>query len=321
MGAEKTVAPGKQRQRKLWKMAAFVLAIVCGAIIGWQFGYTHLVSTGSRWFKSERQVSSLQSDGDEPGYNSSTPLPPPVQAQVVPEPVQEQPVDRNKRSWGYTVRMNQPPVVPVAVEQMLGKYGAIYRGKMQGKQIALTFDLGYENGHTEKIVEILAKHHVQATFFATGDWLSDPKNVKLAQRMVSNGHTVGNHTYSHPSLPSLTRQELKHETSQVEQQLQAAGIPRSRFVRPPMGEYSEETLKILREEGYTTVFWSVALRDWVPLPGGPKEYYQTVMKQVHPGAIVLLHAVSPDLLPVLDQLIIDLQVQGYQFVGLDELKT
>ncbi|TEB08001.1 Peptidoglycan-N-acetylmuramic acid deacetylase PdaA precursor [Pelotomaculum schinkii] len=228
-------------------------------------------------------------------------------------------LSNNKKGWGLKRNdTHQQPEMSASTSAGLSKYGAYWIGGPDEKTLYLTFDEGYENGYTSRILDILKANDVKAAFFVTGHYLkSQPELVK---RMVDEGHIVGNHTDSHPSLPGISDEEIKKELQVVEQAYeQLTGRKGMKYLRPPMGEYSERTLAVTRELGYHNIFWSMAFVDWVPMPGGPDEAYQSVMDNLHNGALILLHAVSKDNTEALDKILKDTKAQGYSFKTLDDL--
>lgn len=225
----------------------------------------------------------------------------------------------NKRyGWGIKRNNNhQTPEVPKGIASLLAKYDAYWIGDPKRKEVYLTFDEGYENGYTPRILDVLKEQNVKAAFFITGHYLkSQPELVK---RMVAEGHIVGNHTVNHPSLPELTREQIKKEVDQLSEDFFKLTGKKMVYLRPPKGEYSERTLAETRELGYYNIFWSLALVDWVPMPGGPEEAYQSVMNNLHNGALILLHAVSKDNTEALERILKDIKAQGYSFKTLDDL--
>lgn len=225
----------------------------------------------------------------------------------------------NKRGWGLK-RSNGhgQPEMPSSISNTLNKYGAYWIGSPREKFVYLTFDEGYENGYTPVILDTLKSNGVKAAFFVTGHYLkSQPELVK---RMVDEGHIVGNHTNTHPSLPDVSDGQIKKELQAVEKMYEdITGRKNMKYLRPPKGEYSQRTLALTRELGYHNIFWSLAMVDWVPMPGGPEQAYRGVMDNLHNGALILLHAVSKDNSIALDRIIKDTKAQGYTFKTLDDL--
>ncbi len=219
--------------------------------------------------------------------------------------------------WGFKKNVNAPPDIPDNIKEMMDTYGGIYLDK-QPKTLYLTFDEGYENGYTAKILDVLKENDVKAAFFVTGPYLE--KETELVSRMFDEGHIVGNHTVNHPSMPRLSgTDEVKKEILALTSLCEEKYGQTMQFFRPPRGEYSERTLKISQDLGYTNVFWSFAYKDWeVNNQKGTDYAYEQIKKGVHDGAVLLLHAVSKDNAEVLDKVIKDLKKEGYQFKSLEE---
>lgn len=231
-------------------------------------------------------------------------------------------LDNTKHGWGYKPNSeHKTPEMPLSIVNLLEKYSGYYVGDTSSKVIYLTFDEGYENGYTGKILDILKDNNVTAAFFVTGPYIT--KNPDLIKRMVEEGHIVGNHTLNHPSMPDKTGdpEAFKREFTAVEdmyKELTGKDIPK--FFRPPMGEYSEKSLAMTQQLGYKSIFWSFAHRDWlVNDQPDVSTTYTRVMNGVHNGEIMLLHAVSKSNTEALDSIIKGLKAQGYRFASLEEL--
>lgn len=224
-------------------------------------------------------------------------------------------------SWGLSFRAEgAPPVGPAGTAQ-LKQYDAVYLGDASKKVIYLTFDAGYENGCTEKILDALKKHNVKAAFFLVGNYLE--QNADLVRRMVNEGHIVGNHTMHHPDMskisdPAAFRKEL---TELEELYTGITGQQMPKYYRPPQGIYSEENLKMAKELGYKTVFWSLAYVDWNndDQPTADQAYSK-LLPRTHSGAVVLLHSTSKTNAAILDDLLTKWEDMGYSFATLDELQ-
>ncbi len=223
------------------------------------------------------------------------------------------------QSWGLKKEKGKPPQMPGKIEKTLSEFGAVYIAKNKGKNLYLTFDEGYENGYTVPILDVLKETAVPAAFFITGDYLK--QQPELVLRMGNDGHIVGNHTRNHPSMPSVaSNQALAGEITRLGDDYKALTGKTMHYLRPPKGEYSERTLAITKDLGYTTVFWSFAYVDWQTDKQKGAEYaYAQVMPYLHDGAILLLHAVSADNAQALKRIITDARAQGFEFKPLDEL--
>ncbi|SFG50491.1 peptidoglycan-N-acetylmuramic acid deacetylase [Desulfotomaculum arcticum] len=228
-------------------------------------------------------------------------------------------LSNSKAGWGLkTNNEHQQPEIPTSINSLLKKYKAYWIGNPEDKIVYLTFDEGYENGYTPKILDILKSNDVKAAFFVTGHYVKTQPD--LVKRMVDEGHIVGNHTDSHPSMPDISDEQIKQELQIVENEYQnITDIKGMTYLRPPKGEYSERTLALTSEMGYSSIFWSIALVDWVPMPNGSDQAYQGVMDKLHNGAVILLHAISKDDTEALDKIIKDVKAQGYTFKTLDDL--
>jgi len=223
------------------------------------------------------------------------------------------------RSWGLKRNdKNMPPEVDPGAPELLAKYNAYYIGDTSEKVVYLTFDEGYENGYTPRILDTLKRHNVKAAFFITGPYLKEHQD--LARRMVEEGHTVGNHTVNHPSLPTLSNEKIEEEVVNLDRVFYEKFGKHMKFLRPPKGEYSERTLDVTSKLGYVNLFWSFAYDDWYTNRQRGSSYaYEKVMNNLHNGAVLLLHAVSKDNADALDSIIKDTKAKGYRFGSIEEL--
>lgn len=203
------------------------------------------------------------------------------------------------------------PVGAVAAEKQYADKGALFIGDSNEKRLWLTFDEGYENGYTADILDTLKEKGVSAVFFVTYDYCE--KNPELVKRMINEGHTVGNHTWSHPSLPDCSDDELYAELSLLHNYVRDNFGYEMYVMRPPMGEFSERVLACARELGYTTVLWSFAYPDWdVNDQPDPSEAFKKVTSKTHNGAVYLLHAVSSTNTEILGDVIDYWTENGYK---------
>jgi len=203
--------------------------------------------------------------------------------------------------------------------EILKKYDAIFLGDTSKKELYLTFDNGYENGYTAKILDILNEKKVPATFFVTGHYVKT--EPELIIRMTTEGHIIGNHSWSHPDMTTITGEKIKEELTKVENEVfKLTGQLNMEYLRPPRGIFNEQTLAVSRELGYTNVFWSVAYVDWNANTHRGADYaYDKVVSQLHPGAVILLHTVSKDNAEALARIIDEARKEGYEFKSLDQM--
>lgn len=224
-----------------------------------------------------------------------------------------------KRCWGISRQPNgQTPKADPGANELLQKYGGMYVGDVNKNLIYLTFDEGYENGYTSKILDVLKENNVKAAFFITGPYLNEHQD--LVRRMVEEGHTVGNHTIHHPSLPEKDDSQIEEEVLGLERAFSEKFGKKMRFLRPPKGEYSERSLAITSKLGYCNLFWSFAYDDWHrDKIRGPEYAYKKVISNLHNGEIILLHAVSKDNADALDMIIKGARARGYEFGNVEDL--
>ncbi len=223
-------------------------------------------------------------------------------------------------SWGLSFQQaGQSPVGTASADALAG-YDAAYIGDTSQKVIYLTFDAGYENGCTEKILDILEKHDVKAAFFLVGNYIE--RNADLVRRMVADGHIVANHTMHHYDMGKISQMESFAKELQDLEALfsQVTGKEMPKFYRPPQGSYSEENLKMAQQLGYKTVFWSLAYVDWNTDSQPTKEQaFSKLLPRIHNGAVVLLHSTSQTNAEILDELLTKWKDMGYSFASIDRL--
>ena len=223
-------------------------------------------------------------------------------------------------NWGLSFRQEgAPPLGPASSEQ-LKKYDAVYLGDTSEKVIYLTFDAGYENGNTAKILDVLKDHNVPAAFFLVGNYIE--KNADLVRRMVEEGHIVGNHTMHHPDMSRIeNKEDFEKELTGLEELFrQTTGKELPKYYRPPQGIYSEENLRMAQELGYRTVFWSLAYADWNnDAQPTAQQAFDKLLPRIHNGAVVLLHSTSKTNGEILDELLTKWEDMGYSFGNLEEL--
>ncbi|WP_079526513.1 delta-lactam-biosynthetic de-N-acetylase [Halobacillus hunanensis] len=229
------------------------------------------------------------------------------------------PITAFAEGWGYKKSSEGKEPEVGKYGPLVEKYDGFYVDHSGEKVVYLTFDNGYEQGYTGKVLDILKKQQVPAAFFVTGHYIKSAP--KLVKRMEEEGHIIGNHSWSHPDFTKLSKQEMKKELGKVEKSVRDLTDQESMtYVRPPQGKFNEQTLKWARELGYVHAFWSLAFVDWQTDHQKGWEYaYQSVIKQIHPGAVILLHTVSKDNADALNELIIQLRKRGYHFGSLNEL--
>lgn len=287
--------------------------------------------------KNEDSSNSDNSNIDkEPSDNSSNDTTPPAdntkpqedkkddeQGTIIVDNKTPDNLSNQKFGWGFKPNTTHvAPEISSSTKLLLEKYSGYYVGDTSSQVIYLTFDEGYENGYTPKILDVLKDNNVKAAFFVTRPYIL--KNPELIKRMVDEGHTVCNHSSKHPSMPSVANdiEVFKSEFKDTEDAFrEITGKEMPKFFRPPMGEFSEKTLYLTHSLGYKTILWSFAHKDWlVNEQPSVETTIQRVLDRSHNGEIMLLHAVSKSNTDALDTIVKKLIEQGYRFGTLDELK-
>ena len=220
--------------------------------------------------------------------------------------------------WGLSFQSEGAPPVANASQEYLRNFDALYVGDTNKKEIYITFDAGFENGNTERILDALKKHGVKATFFLVGNYFET--QPKLVKRMAEEGHTIGNHTYSHPDMSKIGDIQSFQTELQKNEALyrDVLGSEMPKLYRPPQGKFCVENLKMAQQLGYSTVFWSLAYVDWyTDDQPTPEQAFSKLLPRIHPGAVVLLHSTSSTNAEILDELLTKWEETGYSFGDLE----
>lgn len=220
--------------------------------------------------------------------------------------------------WGLSFQSEGAPPVANASQEYLKNFDALYVGDANQKKIYITFDAGFENGNTERILDALKKHGVKATFFLVGNYFET--QPELVKRMAEEGHTIGNHTYSHPDMSKIGDIQSFQTELQKNEALyrDILGSEMPKLYRPPQGKFCEENLKMAQQLGYSTVFWSLAYVDWyTDDQPTPEQAFSKLLPRIHPGAVVLLHSTSSTNAEILDELLTKWEETGYTFGDLE----
>lgn len=203
-------------------------------------------------------------------------------------------------------------------------YGRTFTGLARGtKQLALTYDDGPNDPHTLRLLEVLARHDVRATFFLIGRYVR--QRPEIARQVVKAGHVVGNHTFTHPLLTLKSAAEVHPELSECRSALQDAIGEHSNLFRPPFGGRRPAVLRVVRELGLEPVMWNVTGYDWNAPPSAVIE--RKVSRQIRGGDVILLHdgghklmgADRSQTVAATDHLISRYKSEGYEFVTIAQM--
>ena len=229
-------------------------------------------------------------------------------------------LSNKKIEWGIKRNSNhEQPDLGLLNKRIIDEAKGIAMGNSESKKVYLTFDEGYEAGYTSKILEVLKSNEVKATFFITAHYINTSSD--LVQKMIDEGHIIGNHTVNHKSMPSLSEEQIKSEVMTLHQTIYEKFKYEMKYIRPPKGEYSEKTVAYCNSLGYTTVMWSFAYDDWNENKQGREEYAKKkILENIHNGAVILLHGNSKDNANILDYCIKEIKNMGYEFASLDDFE-
>lgn len=229
-------------------------------------------------------------------------------------------LNSKKIEWGIKRNNDhKQPDLGALNKKIIDEEKGIAIGNSESKKVYLTFDEGYEAGYTEKILEILKQNEVKATFFITAHYINTQPD--LVQKMIKEGHIIGNHTVNHKSMPSLSLEQIKDEVMNLHAVVYEKFNYEMKYIRPPKGEYSQKTVAYCNTLGYTTVMWSFAYDDWDENKQGKEEYAKKkILDNIHNGAVILLHGNSKDNANILDICIKEIKSMGYEFSSLDDFQ-
>lgn len=226
------------------------------------------------------------------------------------------------KSIGWGIKRNDNHSAPDLGKEnkaIMDEYEGICLGNSEKKQIYLTFDYGFEAGYTPHILDVLKENDVKATFFITAHYVNTAGD--LVERMIKEGHIIGNHTVNHKSMPTISLDQIKTEVMDLHQMIYTKYQYEMKYIRPPKGEYSRRTVAYTNSLGYKTVMWSFAYDDWEQDRQGREEYAKKkILDNLHNGEVMLLHGTSKDNSNILDEIIKETKKQGYEIKSLDEFE-
>ena len=212
----------------------------------------------------------------------------------------------------FVVSLSVPAVDQTAAKT---KKLPIYCTEQTEKIASLSFDAAWGNEDTEKLIEILAKYNVKATFFVVGEWVDKyPQSVKA---LSDAGHEIMNHSDTHPHMPTLTREQMIKELAECNNKIEKITGTRPILFRAPYGDYDNTMLDTVKSIGMYTIQWDVDSLDW-------KDYtadaiFSRVTTRVQPGSIVLFHNAAKNTPEALPKIIEKLQKDGYNLVPISKL--
>ncbi|WP_369705756.1 polysaccharide deacetylase family sporulation protein PdaB [Clostridium moutaii] len=199
---------------------------------------------------------------------------------------------------------------------ILNKKLPIYSVDTKEKKVAMTFDVSLgENDYTEKILDLLDKYNIKATFFVVGDWVD--KNPDKLKEIYKRGHEIGNHSNRHPNMTNISQEKIIEDININEAKIRNIIGTGTKLFRCPEGAYNDKVIDLVEGSGYYCIQWNVDSIDWKEQ--GEDIEYTRIMKNIKPGSILLFHnsaKYTPENLP---KIIKNLKEKGYKFVKVGDL--
>lgn len=225
--------------------------------------------------------------------------------------------DRTALSWYYMKKKKgEVPNFPPETKKYTEDQKALWVGK--GKKVYITFDTGGPMGDTDLLLKTLKDNDAKVNFFIAG--YNMKKYPDFIRRLVDDGHLVANHTMTHTDMNLQTDDQVKQEINDFAKLFkETTGKDVPPYFRFPYGRYNMHLLSLVSDMGYTSVFWSTAMVDWLPRKNGAEDPLNDILNNLHDGNIILMHQGSPENIEALDRIIKEVRKAGYEFGLLDEI--
>lgn len=225
-----------------------------------------------------------------------------------------------KIGWGIKRNDNHSqPDLGAVNKKIIDEFDGYAMGNAEKPYVYLTFDVGYEGGYTNQILDVLKENEVKAVFFVTGHFVNTSEDI--VKRMIDEGHIIGNHTYKHKTMPECNEDAIKEDVMSLHKLVFDKFGYEMKYIRPPKGEYSEKTVAYTNSLGYKTIMWSFAYDDWEENKQGREDYgKKKILDNLHNGEIMLLHATSKDNANILDYVIKQTKEAGYEFRSINDFE-
>src|SRR5438477_1635509 len=187
---------------------------------------------------------------------------------------------------------------------------------VDGPYIAMTFDDGPSATLTPKLLDLLAAHHIKATFFLIGENVAE--HPEIVAREVREGHEIANHSWSHPNFGKMSDENVRRQLQQTDDAIKNATGKRPTLLRPPYGSITAREKRWIHDEfGYEIILWDVDPYDWKR--PGPAVVRARILKETRPGSIVLSHDIHPGTIEAMPSTFDQLEAKGFKFVTVSEL--
>jgi peptidoglycan-N-acetylglucosamine deacetylase len=190
----------------------------------------------------------------------------------------------------------------------------IYRGHPEKKMVALLVNVAWGNEFIPTLLSVMKKHGVKSTFFLEGNWVK--KNTDITKMIYDEGHEIGNHSYSHPNMKTLSAMRVREQLQKTNDIIDETIGKNPKLFAPPSGSFRDEVVHIADELKMKTIMWSVDTVDWKK--PNPKEMMARVLRKAHPGAMILMHPTAPTAEGI-EMLIEGLKAKGYKIGTVSDL--
>jgi peptidoglycan/xylan/chitin deacetylase (PgdA/CDA1 family) len=187
---------------------------------------------------------------------------------------------------------------------------------VDGPYIAMTFDDGPSAALTPKLLDLLAAHHIKATFFVIGENVAE--HPEIVARAAREGHEIASHSWSHPNLAKMSQESVRSQLQRTDDAIKSAIGKSPTLLRPPYGSITEREKRWIHDEfGYDIILWDVDPLDWKR--PGPAVVRNRILKETRPGSIVLSHDIHPGTIEAMPSTFDELEAKGFKFVTVSEL--
>src|SRR5215472_11615428 len=202
---------------------------------------------------------------------------------------------------------------PAPVKESVITFNSVH---VDGPYIAMTFDDGPSAALTPKLLDILAAHHIKATFFVLGEMVAE--HPEILARAVQEGHEIASHSWSHPNIAKMSQEGVRGQLQRTDDEIKSATGKRPTLFRPPYGSITEREKRWIHDEfGYKIILWDVDPLDWKR--PGPAIVRSRILKETRPGSIVLSHDIHPGTIEAMPSTLDALAAKGFKFVTVSEL--
>jgi peptidoglycan/xylan/chitin deacetylase (PgdA/CDA1 family) len=211
------------------------------------------------------------------------------------------------------VEKQATPKSPAAPKEPAITFNSVH---VDGPYIAMTFDDGPSAALTPKLLDLLATHHIKATFFVIGENVAE--HPEIVARAAREGHEIASHSWSHPNFAKMSQESVRSQLQRTDDAIKSAIGKSPTLLRPPYGSITEREKRWIHDEfGYDIILWDVDPLDW-KRPGS-MVVRNRILKQTRPGSIVLSHDIHPGTVEAMPSTFDELEAKGFKFVTVSEL--